>query len=148
MKLVPGMAPTAFMMPKTLPEWLGAKSCGLTITAELWKPAKKRQQVIKRRAKMKEESPRAPDKIKLQWVIAQAILKGLTYANETKGLGQHTKRFWYFSSVSNTESFEAQPFSHQAGQANARNHQQPWNNVKNPTFGLRKIVMKIGRKPW
>ncbi len=34
----PGIAPTVFIKPKTLPEYDGAKSCGLTMTALLWKP--------------------------------------------------------------------------------------------------------------
>ena len=58
---IPGIAPTAFMIPKTLPECLGAKSCGFTNTAALWKPAQNKQSVINIKAKMNDEFPYNPE---------------------------------------------------------------------------------------
>ena len=48
------------MIPKILPECFGAKSCGLARTEQLWKPAKKRQIVIKNNAKVNEYFPMRP----------------------------------------------------------------------------------------
>ena len=59
-QIVPGIAPAAFMIPKILPECFGAKSCGLARTEQLWKPAKKRQIVIKNNAKVNEYFPMRP----------------------------------------------------------------------------------------
>lgn len=47
---LPGIAPAAFIIPKTDPGCLGAKSWGFIMTAELWKPPKKRQRLMKNKA--------------------------------------------------------------------------------------------------
>ena len=59
MKL-PGNAPNAFIIPKTLPECFGAKSWGLTKQAELWIPAQKMQRVISNSAKVNDDLPTKP----------------------------------------------------------------------------------------
>ena len=58
---IPGIAPKAFIMPKTDPECFGAKSCGLTITAALWKPAEKRHNVIKNKTIGNDEFFKSPE---------------------------------------------------------------------------------------
>ncbi len=48
------MAPVAFMIPKTEPECLGARSWGFTIAPMLWKPIANMQVAIKERARGKD----------------------------------------------------------------------------------------------
>ena len=60
---LPGNAPKAFIIPKTLPECFGAKSWGLTKQAELWKPAQKMQRVISNSAKVNDDLPTKPKKL-------------------------------------------------------------------------------------
>ena len=70
-----------------------------------------------------------------------------TYDNKTNHLGAHTDALKDLSRRSHRVTLGQQPLGQVTSSNGARNHQNPWHNVKDPTFRLGKIVVKIGRQP-
>jgi len=75
------------------------------------------------------------------------IINFLTNDNEAYHLGNHAYTLKYLSGRSHRVTFGQQPLGQVTSGYGARNHQDPRHNIKNPTFRLRKIVVKIGRQP-
>lgn len=199
---VPGIAPPAFMIPKTDPACEGAMSCGFATIPKVCIPDPNKQTAINISAGLKDlvwptnnfhgcktkiyykllcwffywsttrtnrfkKSTEKANQIssnktdKENWwrykkmktwkkkknVESIMIINFLTNDNEAYHLGNHAYTLKYLSGRSHRVTFGQQPLGQVTSGYGARNHQDPRHNIKNPTFRLRKIVVKIGRQP-